>query len=76
LVGWRGSVSREIGPFADQGLVVKTTASSRTTEKTGPAARERLVKTLTRLGREALAEHADWLSLRRERPIELPKMEL
>jgi hypothetical protein len=31
---------------------------------------------LKRLGREALAEHADWLLVHRDRPIELPKLEL
>ena len=31
---------------------------------------------LTRLGREALAEHADWLLMHRERPLELPRLEL
>lgn len=38
----------------------------------GDAAR----KILTRLGQEVLAEHADWLILHRDRPIELPKLEL
>ena len=33
-------------------------------------------KLLKRLGREALAEHADWLLVHRDRPIELPKLEL
>ena len=28
------------------------------------------------LGKEALAEHGDWLMLHRERPIELPKAEI
>jgi len=28
------------------------------------------------LGKEALAEHGDWLMLHRERPMELPKVEL
>ena len=31
---------------------------------------------LIRLGDEALSEHADWLLLHRDRPIELPKLEL
>ena len=31
---------------------------------------------LTRLGIEALAEHADWLLMHRERPLELPRLEL
>ena len=30
----------------------------------------------TRLGIEALAEHADWLLMHRERPLELPRLEL
>ena len=33
-------------------------------------------KLLKRLGRESLAEHADWLLIHRDRPIELPKLEL
>jgi hypothetical protein len=33
-------------------------------------------KVLERLGKEALAEHADWLLMHRERPLELPKLEL
>jgi hypothetical protein len=32
--------------------------------------------TLKKLGIEALAEHADWLLLHRDRPIEFPKLEL
>jgi hypothetical protein len=28
------------------------------------------------LGTEALAEHADWLVLHRERPLQIPKVEL
>jgi hypothetical protein len=28
------------------------------------------------LGKEALAEHGDWVMLHRERPIKLPKVEL
>ena len=31
---------------------------------------------LTRLGNQALAEHADWLLMHRERPLELPRLEL
>jgi hypothetical protein len=31
---------------------------------------------VTAVGREALAEHADWLLVHRERPLELPKAEL
>jgi hypothetical protein len=38
-----------------------------------PAAIERL---LILLGTEALAEHADWLVLHRERPLQIPKVEL
>ncbi len=33
-------------------------------------------KLLKRLGRESLAEHADWLLIHRDRPMELPKLEL
>lgn len=31
---------------------------------------------IARLGREALAEHADWLLIHRERPVELPRLEI
>jgi hypothetical protein len=37
---------------------------------------EAIWTTLSPLGREALSEHAAWLILHRERPIELPKLEL
>ncbi len=37
---------------------------------------ERAKELLKRLGRESLAEHADWLLVHRDRPIELPKLEL
>jgi hypothetical protein len=43
-------------------------------EREGDTDRARAI--LTRLGREALTERADWLLLHRDRPIELPKMEL
>jgi hypothetical protein len=33
-------------------------------------------QTLAALGREALAEHADWLLLHRDRPVELPRLEI
>jgi hypothetical protein len=33
-------------------------------------------RVLAELGREALAEHGDWLLLHRERPMEMPKVEL
>jgi hypothetical protein len=33
-------------------------------------------KVLIALGTEALAEHADWLVLHRERPLQIPKIEL
>jgi hypothetical protein len=34
------------------------------------------VATLRRIGQAALAEQADWLVIHRERPIELPRLEL
>jgi hypothetical protein len=33
-------------------------------------------ETLLQLGQEALAEHADWLLLHRDRPMELPRLEI
>jgi hypothetical protein len=42
-------------------------------EQAGLASTQRVLR---RLGIEALAEHADWLLMHRERPLELPKMEL
>jgi predicted membrane channel-forming protein YqfA (hemolysin III family) len=42
--------------------------------RAGEQRRAQLV--LSELGREALAEHGDWLLLHRERPMELPKVEL
>lgn len=32
-------------------------------------------RVIARLGREALTEHADWLLIHRERPVELPRLE-
>jgi hypothetical protein len=36
----------------------------------------RMEKMIVTLGTEALAEHADWLVLHRERPLQIPKVEL
>ena len=37
---------------------------------------ERMRRIAIELGKEALAEHGDWVMLHRERPIKLPKVEL
>ena len=36
----------------------------------------RMQQVLVALGTEALTEHADWLLLHRERPLQIPKVEL
>ena len=41
-----------------------------------PQDHDRAKDLLKKLGQQSLAEHADWLLTHRDRPIELPKLEL
>jgi hypothetical protein len=48
----------------------------RTGEQLRDEKKNAAIATIALLGREALAEHADWLLLHRERPGELPRLEI